>query len=75
MSRSLDWGLIDSGLYNECSTGRARASQTCRHCLSDFHLEQQCPLATATPELPPPGVPGGGQAVTQSMPREPNPAR
>ena len=34
MSRSWNWGSFDSGLYNECSTCRARARQTCRHSLT-----------------------------------------
>ena len=42
--KSWDWGIIDSGLYNECFTGRAKAKVVCTHCLSDSHQESQCPL-------------------------------
>ena len=41
---SWDWGIIDSGLYNECFTGRTKAKVVCTHCLSDSHQESQCPL-------------------------------
>ena len=41
--KSWDWGSIDLGLY-ECFTGRAKIKVLCKHCLSDAHNDQQCPL-------------------------------
>ena len=35
--RSLDWGVIDTALYNEAFTGRARLIPRCRFCLADSH--------------------------------------
>ena len=35
--RSLDWGVIDSALYNEAFTGRAQLIPRCRFCLADTH--------------------------------------
>ena len=50
--RSWDWGVIDSGLYNECFTGRAKAKVLCRHCLADSHVDVQCPLADPQQQQP-----------------------
>ena len=40
--RSLDWGIIDSALYNEAFTGRARLISRCRFCLADSHDSREC---------------------------------
>ena len=62
--KSWDWGSPDTALYNECFTGRAKLKVLCKHCLSDTHTEQQCPLAShatthvatqLSPSLNPPG--------------------
>ena len=37
------WAKIDPALYNETFTGRARAIPRCHFCLSDNHLEAECP--------------------------------
>ena len=42
-TKSLNWGKIDSALYNESFTGRARSIPRCHLCLSDNHLEAYCP--------------------------------
>lgn len=49
ISQSFDWSDIDSGLYSECFTGRARVRPTCRICLSESHLDRSCPLNLTTP--------------------------
>ena len=40
--RSLDCGIIDSALYNEAFTGRARLIPRCRFCLADSHDSREC---------------------------------
>ena len=47
--KSWDWGTVDSSLYNECFTGRAKVKILCKHCLSDSHTDCQCPLAAQVP--------------------------
>ena len=42
---SLDWGTIDSGLYNEIFTGRARPIKRCSYCVVDTHALEECPYA------------------------------
>ena len=42
---SLDWGTIDSGLYNETFTGRARPIKRCSYCVVDTHALEECPYA------------------------------
>ena len=42
---SFDWGVIDTTLYNEAFTGRARIRSRCPHCLADTHNARSCPLA------------------------------
>ena len=39
---SLDWATIDTALYNEGFTRRARAIPHCRFCLVDSHESQDC---------------------------------
>ena len=39
---SLDWGIIDSALYNEAFMGRARLISRCRFCLADSHDSREC---------------------------------
>lgn len=60
-TKSLDWGTMDSQLYNEIFVGRAKATSRCQHCLSEFHISTDCPnsnsgsYGNATP--PPPKLP------------------
>ena len=54
--KSLSWASIDSALYNEAFTGRARAIPRCRVCLSENHMEAECPNRS----LPILGYLGGG---------------
>ena len=42
-TQSFDWAVIDSALYSEAFTGRARTLPRCRYCLSDTHHSQECP--------------------------------
>ena len=44
-SGSLDWGVLDAGLYNDAFTGRAKAIPRCTYCLADTHQAQDCPDA------------------------------
>lgn len=53
-TRSLNWANIDSALYNESFTGRARTIARCRVCLSENHTEAECPDKSS------PIPPGGG---------------
>ena len=39
----LNWSVLDSRLYNEAFTGRARAIPRCPHCLCDDHTASACP--------------------------------
>jgi hypothetical protein len=41
-SRSYEWGSVDSVLYNEAFTGRARIKTRCHHCLLDTHTAEEC---------------------------------
>lgn len=41
--RDLNWATLDSRLYNEAFTGRARAIARCQHCLSETHVSVNCP--------------------------------
>ena len=43
--RTLDWGVLDSGLYNDAFTGRAKAIPRCSYCLADTHHSRDCPDA------------------------------
>ncbi len=47
--RSLDLGVIDTALYNEAFTGRAKIIPRCRYCLDDTHESKEC--ASAPDEL------------------------
>ena len=44
---NLDWGTIDTALYNEAFTGRAKTMARCRYCLADTHSSTDCPNAPA----------------------------
>ena len=44
--KSLEWATIDSALYNEAFTGRARSIPRCQFCLSDNHTDNDCPDRT-----------------------------
>ena len=41
--RDLNWSAVNSRLYNEAFTGRAKAISRCEYCLSDTHLSANCP--------------------------------
>ena len=49
---SLDWGFVDTALYNEAFTGRARTITRCSFCLSDTHSSMECPYAPAEVKSP-----------------------
>ena len=53
-TKSLEWAKIDSALYNEAFTGRARSIPRCQFCLSETHGEAECPsrLPTYGYEIP-----------------------
>ena len=53
--RSLDWGVIDTALYNEAFTGRARLIPRCRFCLADSHDSRECTFRLEKRYLPAPG--------------------
>ena len=56
--KTLEWANIDSALYNEAFTGRARSILRCQVCLRDNHTEPECPdrpLLTAGPSYGGPG--------------------
>ena len=42
---SLDWGTIDTGLYNDAFTGRAKAIPRCSYSLANTHVAGECPDA------------------------------
>ena len=50
LSRSWDWGTIDTALYNETFTGRAKSRPLCRVCFVEDHFEKACPLRLTTME-------------------------
>ena len=39
---SLDWGVVDTALYNEAFAGRAKIMSRCRYCLADTHGSREC---------------------------------
>ncbi|KAL5470928.1 hypothetical protein EMCRGX_G028987 [Ephydatia muelleri] len=43
-NRNLNWSRINSRLYNEAFTRRAKAIPRCKHCLGDTHLTANCSL-------------------------------
>ena len=49
---SLDWGFVDTALYNEAFTGRARTITRCSFCLSDTHSSVEIPYAPAEVKTP-----------------------
>ena len=46
---SLDWGVVDTALYNEAFAGRAKIMCRCRYCLHRWGMESPVTLARATP--------------------------
>ena len=63
--RDLNWSMLDSRLYNEAFTGRARAIARCQHCLSEAHGTTNCPTNPNPSTYQPPtefantsGIPG-----------------
>ena len=49
---SLDWGVIDSALYNEAFTGQVRLIPRCRFCLADSHYSRECTFGPEERYLP-----------------------
>ena len=49
---SMAWGVIDSALYNEAFTGRARLIPRCRFCLADSHDARECTFGLEERYLP-----------------------
>ena len=64
-TQSFDWAVIDSALYSEAFTGRARTLPRCRYCLSDTHHSRECPYS---PQDDPAGPP---LKVPRSSPGQP----
>ena len=50
--RSLDWGVIDTALYNEAFTGRVRLILRYRFCLADSHDSRECTFGPEERYLP-----------------------
>ncbi len=40
--QDLNWSVVNSRLYSETFTGRAKAIPRCPHCLSDDHMQTTC---------------------------------
>ena len=55
-THSLNLGTVDSTLYNEAFTGRARLTTRCKYCLGDSHGSFEC--IYAPPPSNAPGLPG-----------------
>ncbi len=71
--RDLNWSVINTCLYNEAFTGRAKAIPRCPHCLSDDHTGSICirnPTngATATGFPPPAWVQRPPTGIVGSLP-------
>ena len=49
---SLDWGVVDTALYNEAFTVRAKTIMRCSFCLSDNHISVECPYAPVEVKTP-----------------------
>ena len=58
---SLDWGFVDTALYNETFTGRARTITRCSFCLSNTHSSVECQYATAEVKAPETRLPSEGR--------------
>ena len=56
---SLDWAIVNSALYSEAFTGRARTLPRCRYCISNTHFSHECLYAPAKTSPPIPKVPRG----------------
>ena len=52
-SRSLDWGIVDSALFSEAFTGRAKQIPRCQYCLAETHRSNECQYGPGTDELRP----------------------
>ena len=68
-TKSLEWASIDSALYNEAFTGRARAIPRCQFCLSDNHTGFDCPDTTQLGLNPPGWGPGRAPRWPSQPPR------
>ena len=56
--KSLEWAKIDTALYNEAFTGRARSVPRCQYCLSLDHADYECPASPLPAwDNPPPEYP------------------
>ena len=42
--KDLNWSVLNSRLYNEAFTGRAKSIPRCQHCLSEAHTSVACPI-------------------------------
>ena len=42
-TRNKDWSVIDSSLFSQCFTGRAKPTPSCSHCASLKHDSADCP--------------------------------
>ena len=62
--KSLEWAKIDTALYNEAFTGRARSVPRCQFCLSLNHTDMECPTSPPPPWIQPPV---GAQPPRRSM--------
>ena len=51
-SKSLDWSLPNTRLYNEAFTGHAKALPRCTYCLQEDHMAAACPRNPARAWLP-----------------------
>ena len=49
--KALNWSWVDTALYQQTFTGRARRIQRCTHCFSEYHHFNDCPDNTAPPTL------------------------
>ena len=52
--RQPDWSEIDSALYNEAFTGRAKLLPRCTYCLAETHEGKDCQFAPLDDTLAPP---------------------
>lgn len=55
---SLDWAIVDTALYSEAFTGRAKMMPHCIYCVEGTHDSKHCTYApdepTTLPQVPKP---------------------
>ena len=61
-SKSLDWSIPNTRLYNEAFTGHARSLPRCSHCLQDDHTAASCPRNPAKQWFP--WIPDQSSSIT-----------